>query len=125
MTYRIGAHSTSDDDSKYRTKESPLAGWTSERAYWESRAPTIRFGRYMQSKGWYSVALEEKLRKQARKEAIDALNKAERASKPSYEHLFTDVLDVPPWMLRDQQEALRDHLLRHQEYYSNFVVMDK
>eukprot|EP00965_Chrysotila_dentata_P184825 6101982-Pleurochrysis_carterae.AAC.2 len=23
MTYRIGAHSTSDDDSKYRTQQSP------------------------------------------------------------------------------------------------------
>lgn len=57
MTYRIGAHSTSDDDSKYRTAASPETGWDSERAYWESRSPIIRFGRWMQV-SWNSVASE-------------------------------------------------------------------
>eukprot|EP00965_Chrysotila_dentata_P148005 4885547-Pleurochrysis_carterae.AAC.1 len=38
MTYRIGAHSTSDDDSKYRRPESPEPGYGSERAFWEARA---------------------------------------------------------------------------------------
>ena len=55
MTYRVGAHSTSDDDSKYRNPTSPEDGWSSERAYWEARSPIIRFGRYLQSKGWYNV----------------------------------------------------------------------
>ncbi len=37
MTYRVGAHSTSDDDTKYRTLASPAEGWDSERSYWEAR----------------------------------------------------------------------------------------
>ena len=49
MSYRINSHSTSDDDSKYRTAESPEEGWDSERAYWEARSPIIRFGRYLQA----------------------------------------------------------------------------
>ena len=35
MTYRVGAHSTSDDDSKYREPSAPEEGWDDERSYWE------------------------------------------------------------------------------------------
>jgi 2-oxoisovalerate dehydrogenase E1 component alpha subunit len=100
MTYRVGAHSTSDDDSKYRTEESPGAGWDSERSYWEARSPIVRFGRFLHTKGWFTVGDEENIRRAARREAIDALNRAERVGKPSSQHMFTDVWDEPPPVLR-------------------------
>merc|ERR550514_1301889 len=50
--------STPDDDSKYRNPIAPEEGWGSERAYWEARSPIIRFGRYLQSLGWFNVQME-------------------------------------------------------------------
>lgn len=120
MTYRVGAHSTSDDDSKYRTQESPDAGWDSERSYWEARSPIVRFGRFLHAKGWFSVSDEEELRRKSRREAIDALNRAEAVGRPSAEHLFTDVWDDLPPALCRQRDALKEHLARYGEAYAGF-----
>ena len=117
MTYRLGAHSTSDDDSKYRTAESPVAGWDSERAYWEARSPVIRFGRYLQARGCWSVQEEEQVRKAARRDAISALEAAEVAAKPEVHQLFSDVLDQESWMVREQREALNAHLRTYGDHY--------
>lgn len=80
MTYRIGAHSTSDDDSKYRRPESPEAGFDSERAYWDARSPIIRFGSFLEARGLWSAEEEEALRKVERARSIKALNDAEKVS---------------------------------------------
>jgi 2-oxoisovalerate dehydrogenase E1 component alpha subunit len=117
MTYRIGAHSTSDDDSKYRTHEAPEEGWDNERAYWEARSPIVRFGRYLLSKGWFNVQLEEQLRKQARAETIATLNRAQAYEKPAIKTLFTDVNDELPWNLEEQQSELKQHLETYKEQY--------
>ena len=98
MSYRIGAHSTSDDDTKYRTEHAPEEGWDSERAYWEARSPIIRFGRYLNAKGWWNAQMEDHLRVVARREAIDMLNQAQGSDKPAARHLFTDVYDASPWI---------------------------
>jgi len=118
MSYRIGAHSTSDDDSKYRTKEAPEAGWDSERAYWEARSPIIRLGRFLASKGWYNVQMEEAWRAAARREAITVLNQAQQQRPPAFRHLFTDVYDELPWMQKEQQAALRQHIDTYLPQYS-------
>ena len=79
MTYRVGAHSTSDDDSKYREPSAPEEGWDDERSYWEARSPIVRFGRYLHQRGCFSGADEERMRRALRKEAIAALSAAEEA----------------------------------------------
>ena len=124
MTYRIGAHSTSDDDSKYRNPTAPEEGWDSERAYWEARSPIIRFGRYLQSKGWWTVRMEEQLRKQYRKDAIAALNTATGAHKPGFLTLFSDVYDEKPWSLVEQEEAMRAHMDKYREHYASVPGSD-
>ena len=120
MTYRIGAHSTSDDDSKYRKAEAPEEGWDSERAYWEARSPIVRFGRYLHAKGWYNAQLEDQMRKQARKESIETLNNAEAAGKPLMNTLYTDVYDEIPWMIAEQQEQMRNHAQEYASHYEGF-----
>jgi 2-oxoisovalerate dehydrogenase E1 component alpha subunit len=142
MTYRVGAHSTSDDDSKYRRLESPEPGFDSERAYWDARSPIIRFGSFLETLGLWSAEEEEALRKVERARSIKALNDAEKVrarvppmsrnigtmssaaqlsrplwqrssvtssrlppvpfqvAGPHVKHLFTDVYDEMPWMLR-------------------------
>jgi 2-oxoisovalerate dehydrogenase E1 component alpha subunit len=121
MTYRIGAHSTSDDDSKYRNPTSPEEGWDSERAYWEARAPIIRFGRWMHAKGWWSPQMEEDLRKACRKQAVESLNVASTAPKPATPQLFSDVYDELPWSLREQQAELEAHMRRYPEHYAQWL----
>ena len=117
MTYRIGAHSTSDDDTKYRTPKAPVEGWDSERAFWEARSPVVRFGRYLHSLGWFNGQMEYTIRTEVRKQAINSLNVAHEASGPDLRHLYTDVYDELPWTLREQQAALRGHIESHREHY--------
>lgn len=121
MTYRIGAHSTSDDDSKYRNPHAPEAGWSSERAYWEARSPIIRFGRYLHSKGWWNTQMEDEIRTKARRDAIAALNRASTEPKPHASTLFTDVYDEPAWMQSEQQEEMWGHMDRFPEHYKDVV----
>ena len=117
MTYRIGAHSTSDDDTKYRNPVSPEDGWDSERAYWEARSPLIRFGRYLHHRGWYNVQMEEQMRAAARREAIASLNAASAAPRPSADKLYSDVYDEIPWHLAEQQAECFAHVAKHADAY--------
>ncbi|MFJ5224144.1 pyruvate dehydrogenase (acetyl-transferring) E1 component subunit alpha [Streptomyces sp. NPDC088400] len=55
FTYRMGAHTTSDDPTKYRADE--------EREAWEAKDPILRLGRYLEKQGLadeaFFTALEE------------------------------------------------------------------
>jgi len=77
----------------------------------------VRFGRYLHSLGWFNGQMEYSIRAQARKEAIAALNVAHGVSPPDVKTLFTDVYDKPPWMLIEQQAALRAQI---DEYRSSY-----
>jgi 2-oxoisovalerate dehydrogenase E1 component alpha subunit len=117
MTYRSGAHSTSDDDSKYREPMSPVPGWDSERAFWESRSPLVRFGRYLHSLGWFNGQMEYTMRSEARRCAIRALNAAHSVGGPKVASLFTDVYDELPPYLTEQHEALKTQISSYREHY--------
>ena len=121
MTYRIGAHSTSDDDSKYRNPVAPEAGWDSERAYWEARSPVVRFGRYLHSLGYFNGQMEDAVRSEARRQAITCLNEAHAVGGPAARHLFTDVYDESPWILQEQQAALKDQIEAYPEHYKGYL----
>jgi 2-oxoisovalerate dehydrogenase E1 component alpha subunit len=121
MTYRIGAHSTSDDDSKYRNPVAPEAGWDSERAYWEARSPVVRFGRYLHSLGYFNGQMEDAVRSEARRQAITCLNEAHAVGGPAARHLFTDVYDESPWILQEQQAALKEQIEAYPEHYKGYL----
>ena len=125
MTYRIGAHSTSDDDSKYRNPRPPEEGWDSERAYWEARSPVVRFGRYLHAKGWFNGQMEDSIRLEARRQAIASLNKAHAVGGPATRHLFTDVYDVPTPILREQQAALKKQIETYPEHYRSYLSAEQ
>lgn len=57
---RVGNHSTSDDSILYRTKEEILP-WQSE------ENPSNRLRAHMILKGWWTEALDEEWKKEARK----------------------------------------------------------
>ena len=54
--------------------------------------------------------------------SIKALNDAEKRAQPHVRHLFTDVLDEPPWMLRQQQAHLKAHLAKYSEHYAEVTA---
>lgn len=101
FTYRIGAHTTSDDPSKYRTRE--------EEKEWEKTDPLKRLKKYMLSKG-ITLENEEKLIEQYRQE-VDKQFAAAENFRP-YE-----LDDVFKYMYVDTPEDLK----RQQAKYEQFL----
>jgi TPP-dependent pyruvate/acetoin dehydrogenase alpha subunit len=105
-TYRRGAHSTSDDPSKYRDPAEPEE--------WESRDPLDRLRAYMEARGELPAGWEEKIKAEVTREIRDTIAEALRVPpKPPVASLFEDVYaDVPP-NLREQHEFLEAELRKH------------
>ena len=97
-TYRYGAHSTADDDSKYRPRE--------EVARWRERDPLERLRRFLEGEGLWTPALEDGLRLAARQELDEAVRLAEASPPPAPETLFDDVFAEPTAHLRRQRGAM-------------------
>ncbi|CAA6660384.1 unnamed protein product [Spirodela intermedia] len=110
LTYRVGHHSTSDDSTKYRPVH--------EIEHWRTaRDPISRYRKWVQRNGWWSDENETELRKNVKKELMNAIQISERAEKPPLSELFTDVYDVPTSNLREQEALLRQTIQRHREDY--------
>lgn len=88
FTYRRGAHTTSDDPSKYRGKD--------EEELWGLTDPLIRLKRYMQNRGIWSID-EEKLTKEYKSEIdaqfVDAEKNKSYPVDDVFEHMYTDMPD--------------------------------
>ncbi|KAJ3361365.1 hypothetical protein GGF32_007411 [Allomyces javanicus] len=111
MTYRVSHHSTSDDSSAYRSKR--------EVEDWKARDnPVTRFRKYMEAKGWWDQAKEDKHKKETRKTILAAFAKAEREPKPPVVDLFTDVYDNVPPHLREQEKELHALMAKYPDHYS-------
>ena len=104
VTYRVGAHSTSDDPSAYRPK--------TESEAWPLGDPVIRLKNHLIAKGRWS----EERHKQAEAEILDtvitAQKEAERhgtlhaGGKPSVRDMFEGVYaEMPPHLRRQRQQA--------------------
>lgn len=98
VTYRMGAHSSSDDPTRYRSNE--------EVAEWARRDPVDRFRRYMVRRGLVTDASDEALLGELTDEIQAAIAEAERHGAPARESLFDDVYAALPWHLREQRDAL-------------------
>ena len=106
ITYRRGAHSTSDNPAEYRDPTEPKE--------WEARDPLHRLRGYMQARGELPAGYEEKVRAEVLGEIRHAMAEANRvAPKPPIASLFEDVYADVPWHLREQQALLEEELRRH------------
>lgn len=101
FTYRLGAHTTSDDPSKYRKKE--------EEQEWGLVDPLLRMERYMKSKKIWDIDVD-KLREEYKKE-IDLQFQDAEANK-SY-----PVSDVFDYMYTDKPNELK----RQEAEYEQFL----
>ncbi|WP_440995462.1 thiamine pyrophosphate-dependent dehydrogenase E1 component subunit alpha [Arhodomonas sp. SL1] len=111
MTYRLGAHSTSDDPSGYRSRK--------EEEAWQRFDPIARIRAYMESRGWWDAERDEALRQRYRDEILAAMKAAEKLPKPPLERLVEDVYAAVPWHLAEQLEAVKRHVDAHPEAYPN------
>lgn len=99
MTYRMGAHSTSDDPSLYRSDE--------EVKQWEKKCPVIRLGKYLRSKGLWDDEKEKEIIVKTTEEITQAINTAKNTPKPPLKTLFENVYFEMPQTLKEQFEEVK------------------
>lgn len=109
VAYRLGAHSTSDDPSGYRSKE--------EEEKFSANDPVARFQRWLVAQDWIDEAAEEEKLEKLRRDILDAVKAAEKLDKPPLEELVTDVYDEPIPLLQKQYEDVRAQVKKYPEAY--------
>ena len=97
----MGAHSTSDDPTRYRSEE--------EVAAWRKKDPLDRLRKHVVAMGWLTDADDAKLEEELTAEVAAAVAKIENAPPPPRETLFDDVYADLPWNLREQKEEMLAH----------------
>jgi pyruvate dehydrogenase E1 component alpha subunit/2-oxoisovalerate dehydrogenase E1 component alpha subunit len=98
VTYRIGAHSTSDDPTRYRAD--------AEVELWKKKDPLDRLRRYLVLQGLVDDASDAKLEEELVADIAAAVNEVEALPPPPRASLFDDVYAELPWNLREQRDAL-------------------
>lgn len=95
LTWRMGAHSTSDDPTRYRDE--------SVTEQWKARDPILRLGRFLVSESLWTEQDLERLREAQAREIREALAEVEAASPMVALHtMFDDVYAVRPPHLEAQ-----------------------
>ena len=109
MTYRLAAHSTSDDPTGYRSKD--------EEEKWRAKDPIDRFTRWLDKKGWFDKEATDTFLDKSRSEILAAVKTAEKVDVAPIEDIIEDVYDTPPWHLQEQLTHLKEHIKRYPEHY--------
>ncbi|HSL91882.1 MAG TPA: thiamine pyrophosphate-dependent dehydrogenase E1 component subunit alpha, partial [Candidatus Limnocylindrales bacterium] len=99
LTYRIGAHSTSDDPTRYRSEEEVEA--------WRRKDPIRRFAAFLKRQGLLEDSAEKAAMEETRDEVQRAVAACEAAPPVSPESLVEDVYAEMPWHLKEQREWIR------------------
>ena len=100
ITYRLGAHTTADDPTKYRSEE--------ELAYWKPRDPLLRMRMYLLSKGLLSNAEDEQMHEAVAAEIQTAVSALDAMTPTEPSRLFELVYETPTPQLVAQRAALQD-----------------
>jgi 2-oxoisovalerate dehydrogenase E1 component alpha subunit len=109
MTYRLAAHSSSDDPSGYRSKD--------EEAVWREKDPILRMQNWLIKKKWWSESKEKELQERLRREVLETMKRAQKLPPPPLETLVTDVYDEVPPLLNAQFEKLKAHIRKYPDEY--------
>lgn len=101
VTYRKGAHTTSDDPTKYRSKE--------EEEAWDVKDPLKRLKAYLVSKKLYNNKEEEKLIEEFKKEIDRQFIEAENYG-------VVDLEDVFKYTYADMPTDLKEQMVEHEKF---------
>ncbi|GHE22769.1 thiamine pyrophosphate-dependent dehydrogenase E1 component subunit alpha [Halomonas urumqiensis] len=109
MTYRLAAHSSSDDPSGYRSKK--------EEEAWREKDPLLRMRLWLIAHEWWSEEQEKALQEELRREVLETMKRAEKRPPPPLDSLVTDVYaDVTPALQR-QLDRLKTHIRQYPDSY--------
>jgi pyruvate dehydrogenase E1 component alpha subunit len=97
-TYRLGPHSSSDNDKLYRPE--------GELDEWLKKDPIIRFEAFLKKQRILTDDQIAQVRQNAEDEFTAAVREAEKYGPPEIETLFTDVYAEMPPMLKEQMRTL-------------------
>ena len=109
MSYRLAAHSSSDDPSGYRSKK--------EEELWASKDPLNRMKQWLLLQKWWSEDEDKTLYEIERRDVLATLKESEKHPIPKLDELITDVYDVPPPLLKEQFEQLKAHIRQYPDAY--------
>jgi len=105
-TYRIGAHSTSDDPTAYRDPSEPKR--------WTGHDPLDKFQKFLKIQGLWSDEQEQAFRFAFDKTFSETLAEVEKIpALPPRHTMFEDVFCKVPWQLAEQAEELEREVARH------------
>jgi pyruvate dehydrogenase E1 component alpha subunit/2-oxoisovalerate dehydrogenase E1 component alpha subunit len=99
VTYRVSAHSSSDDPSRYRD-EAVTDVWRHQ------RDPLRRTELYLEKRGWLASGEREALAQQIEADVRAAIERADAVGSPPLSSLVDDVFEEPTWLLREQLAEL-------------------
>ncbi|GAA2750894.1 thiamine pyrophosphate-dependent enzyme [Amnibacterium kyonggiense] len=100
LTYRIGAHTSSDDPTKYRSED--------ELARWTERDPILRLRRHLESEG-VGADVFEGIDAEAAELAADVRQRTVELEEPPASLMFEHVYSEPHPLTTSQQEWLAQY----------------
>lgn len=101
MTYRMGAHSSSDDPTRYRSQEEMDEAGTKD--------PLVKCREYLEKLGCWSKDEETALWAELEKKVTDETNAAEQYGEAEWGDVFDDVYAEMPPSLKRQRDELIDN----------------
>lgn len=97
VTYRLGAHSTSDDPSLYRSEE--------EVNHWREKCPLLRLRRYLEKQQQWSEEQEEKLLQEINESVSQAIAQAKKIPRKPLNYIVENVyFETPEYLKREYNE---------------------
>jgi len=99
LTYRVSAHSSSDDPSRYRD-ERVTDVWKSQ------RDPLRRMRLLLERRGWLDAGEHDALAAAYEAQVRDVIAAQEQVGPPPASSLFDDVYEEPTWLQREQRASL-------------------
>ena len=103
-TYRAGAHSSSDDPSRYRPEN--------EAEFWPGGDPVERLKMHLIKIGEWDEKRDQELKEKIDSEVMSAYKEAVKYGDlangpfPPASTIFTDVYEEVPWHIQEQREEL-------------------
>jgi pyruvate dehydrogenase E1 component alpha subunit len=100
LTYRQGAHSTSDDPDRYRNGDTDLPEW-------RTADPIERFVAYLREEDVIDDGFVSAVEDETREEISDTVSTIEETETMDSDDVFDSVYDETPPRLRDQQASIQ------------------
>ncbi|MCC9204373.1 pyruvate dehydrogenase (acetyl-transferring) E1 component subunit alpha [Arthrobacter sp. zg-Y769] len=109
FTYRMSAHTTADDPTKYRLSADEEA--------WLDRDPLLRMEKYLRTQGLADDAFFEELHEEGRHMAVRLRDDVQQMEAPGFEDAFADVY-------AEAHPLIREELETHRRYEAGFADAD-